>query len=173
MRQIHKALQEVFDDPTRRGVSKALLYLFKNQPLANVTLATAAAVTFTVTGSPATLLVDGIPVSAAVGSTFTPSAAFVVPNTAGSNWCALAVSYDKFGNQYQSIGPLAGSLGAVQFPTIPDSKDGVVPLFYLILNNASAGTFTGGTTNTNTASLNWTFIYKLDGIYPMNNLGQV
>jgi len=171
MRQIHKALQEVFDDPTRRGVAKALSYFFRNQVLVNVSLAAAAATNFTVTGTP-TVLVDGVTTQGGLGATFTPTAGWVVPNTAGSNWSVLAVSVDKFGNYYQTVGANVGSIGSIIYPTPPDSKDGVVVLFNIILNNASAGTFTGGTTNTNTASLNWTFIYEYDGIYQMNNIGQ-
>lgn len=172
MRQIHKALQEVFDDPTRRGVAKALLYFFKNQVLTNVSLASAAATSFTVTGSPATILVDGVTVQPAIAS-FTPPATWVVPNTAGSNWSSMGVSYDKFGNQYAFVGQNAGSIGSLVYPTPPDTKDGTVALFYIILNNGSAGTFTGGTTNTNTAGLAWTFVYEYDGIYQINNYGQV
>lgn len=172
MRQIHKALQEVFDDPTRRGIAKAFLYFFRNQVLTNVTLTTGATAAFTSTGT-ATVLVDGVTVQTTLGGSFTPAAGWVVPNTAGSNWSTLGVSVDKLGNVYQSIGPNVGSVGSVIYPTPPDTNNGVVAMFYIILNNASAGTFTGGTTATNTALLNWTFVYEYDGIYQINGYGNV
>jgi hypothetical protein len=173
MRQIHKALQEVFDDPTRRGIAKALLYFFKNQVLTNVVYSTAAATNFTTVGQ-FTVTVDGIPVQPlAANANVTLPSTFVVPNTAGLNWGVCGMAFDKFGNQYFFPSPVTfGSIGSIIWPTPPDTKDGVVVVTYFILNNASAGTFTGGTTNTNVASLNWTFANEFDGVYNMNNYGQ-
>jgi hypothetical protein len=173
MRQIRKALQEVFDDPTRRGIDKSFLYSYKNQVMTNVVYSTAAATNFTTVGQ-FTLMVDGVLVQPlASNANVTLPAGFVVPNTAGSQWGVCGLAFDKFGNTYFFPGTQTfGSLGAIIFPTPPDTKDGVVVTTYFILNNGSAGTFTGGATNTNTAGLVWTFTNQFAGNYGMNNYGQ-
>lgn len=171
MRQINKALVEVFDEPTRRGVMKAFMYLFKNQPLITTTLATAAFAYFTVANA-ALYLVDGILVSLA-GSTHWTPAGITVPNS-GANIACYGFAVDKLGNQYSFGGNQTfTSVSGVQFPTPPDTLDGPLPVIYAILTNGSAGNFVPGTTNTNTASLTWQFIVEVDGIYNLNSLGQV
>ena len=173
MRQIHKALQQCFDNPTRESVAKAFLYLFKNQVLTTVTFATAAATNFTSTGQ-FTVLVDGVTVQpTAANANFTLPAGFVVPNS-GTPWGVCGLACDKFGNLYYFPGQATWSnIGSIIYPTPPDTRDGTVVLCYFILNNGSAGTFTGGTTNTNTAGLVWTYALEYDGIYQINNFGQV
>jgi hypothetical protein len=173
MRQIHKALQQMFDDPSRRSVALAFLYFFKNQVMTTVTFSTAAATNFTSAGQ-FTALVDGVTVQpTAANASFTLPAGFVVPNS-GTPWGVCGLATDKFGNLYYfPAGQTFGSLGAIIYPAPPDTKDGTVVLCYFILNNGSAGTFTGGTTNTNTAGLVWTFALEYDGIYQINNYGQV
>lgn len=171
MRQIHKALQEVFDEPTRRGIAKAFLYLFRNQPLITTTIATSANSYFVGAGT-ALYLVDGVTVSIPTTTQFNPTGA-TVPN-AGNNIGVGGFSIDKFGNAYSfGSGQTWASISSIIWPTPPDSKDGTLVTAYWIVTNGSAGNYVPGTTATNTASLAWQFVYEVDGIYQMNNFGQV
>jgi len=179
MRQIHKALQEVCDEPTRRGVAKAFLYLFKNQPLTSTTVSTGATIYLT-TASAQLVLVDGVTVSIPSATQIGASAVggnnsllgFNVPAT-GANIGVFGWAADKFGNIYTFFNPnqTFSSVGAIIWPTPPDSRDGVIVLGYGVLTNATTA-FTGGTSLTNQTGTSWQFIYEVDGIYQMNNFGQ-
>ena len=171
MRQVHKALAEVFDDPTRRGIAKAFAYFFKNQPLVPTVLSSGAAVYFTMT--PAWLgLVDGVTVSLPTSTHLTPAGTLSVPNS-GSNIAVYGWAVDKLGTVYAFGGQQNfSSVGSIIWPTPPDTNDGPLPFVYAVLTNGSAGAFVPGTTLTNVASLAWQFVYEADAFYALNNLGQ-
>jgi len=179
MRQIHKALQEVFDDPTRRGVAKAFLYLYRNQPLLTTTISTGANIYFT-TAAASLYIVDGVTISLPAATQVGTGATggnnslfgFNVPAT-GANIGVFGYAVDKFANIYTFFNPgqTFSQIGQVIWPTPPDSKDGVVVVGYGILTNSTT-LFTGGTSLTNQAGTSWQFIYEVDGIYQMNNFGQ-
>lgn len=171
MRQIHKALQEVFDNPTRQGIAKAFIYLFKNQPLIQTVMSSGANPYFTMT--PAWLgLVDGVTVQLPTSTHLTPAGTLAVPNS-GANIAVYGWAVDKFANVYAFGGQQNFSnISSIIWPTPPDQNDGPLPFVYAVLTNGSAGAFTPGTTNTNTASLAWQFVSEFDAFYAMNNIGQ-
>jgi hypothetical protein len=170
MRQIHKALQEVFDDPTRRGVAKAFLALYKNQPLTTIGLVTnTVAVNW---GSTAGLvLVDGITVQVAANAAFP---ALTGLNLANGQIGVAGFGVDKFGTLYTFINPVpVASYGALRYPAPPDTKDGVLVVGYVVISDVTAGAFTGGTTSLATAGLTLTYINEVDAFYAVNDYGSV
>jgi hypothetical protein len=170
MRQIHKALQQCFDDPTRRAVAEAFLYLFKNQPLTTSTFSTSANPYFTLAAQ-ILCLVDGVTTVIPTSLHFTPGG-ITVPNS-GANIAVYGFAVDNQANAYTFGGSQTWSaLNQIIWPTPPDANQTCLPIVYAIVTNGSAGNYVPGTTATNTASLSWTFIYEVDGLYEMNGYGQ-
>ncbi len=169
-----KWFYSISDGLTRQAIEEIFFSQFNNFIMTAAGLTTSAA-TVTLGGSPLIVMITGQMVSKAGGSAFPALTGLNLAT--GQSGCAL-FGIDAAGTLYTWVSPVvvgsATSLAGLQWPIPTDtsaSPDYILVLGGVILQDVSAGAFTGGTTSLATAGLTVTY-FNLgpDGfaVYPVS-----
>lgn len=161
MNLIKKLLQWVSDGLTRSAVFEVLYSLYSNQPITSAGLVTNTSAV-NLGASAFFAIVNGITVTKAAN---TALPALTGLNLVNGNFVALLFGIDQSANLYTVWGPITSSYGNLQYPALPD---GVVAIGGALINDVSAGAFTGGTTSLATAGLTVTYWNEQSPFYPVN-----
>jgi hypothetical protein len=166
MNILKKYAQDISDAFARNAFVRGIFVsIFGSQVVAPVTLAiNGAGATFAKTTTASFVLVNGVLVKIASGTAMPALTGVSIPN--GSKQVIGFVT-DVNGNLTMLQGGVAASVGQLTFPALPDWT---VAVGYLVIENGTGSTFTGGTTALDTASLTVTYVNQPDGIQPLSVL---
>lgn len=165
MQTIKQRLLGVPDALARLELLQAFFSLFSNQVVAPPTLAIkAAGGVLARTTTACFALVGGVLVKIAANTDMPALTGVSIPN--GSKQI-VGFATDAAGTLSLLAGNVAATVGALQFPAVPV---GQVALGYLIIENGTGSTFTGGTTALDAASLTVTYANMVDGLSPLTVL---
>lgn len=163
MQHIKKWAQKFSDALSGEGFLNGLFSLFKNQVVFPASLAiNGAGNAAAKTTNAAWVLVNGQLVKIAAATAMPALTGVSIPN--GSKQI-VGFTTDVGGNLSLIVGAVSTVVGGLSFAPVPQ---GNVALGYLIIENGTGSTFTGGTTALDTGSLTVTYVNQTNGIEPLN-----
>lgn len=166
MQTIKNFLLQIPDGIAREAATRAMADRFSNQPIFPATLAINGAANPAVKSTGLSFfLVNGILVKLAANQVMPALTGLVIANT----FKGIALFVTDVNGTLTTIPSLvtSTSVAALQFPVPPQNT---VVIGYIIVENNTGGTFTGGATALDTGSLVVTYVNEVDGLFALNSL---